>query len=236
MTFAEKVDSYWYFSRRYSQYEVLSSLIDSSIHENSSLSLRAQKALIELDKNRADCQSRIGELKLSSVADCQSCKGRCCDRPSDEYFSAVDFWLGKYVDGRECVYSSEATRKPGYYVRQRLQHIVHEARNKAGRVFRRSRRNAFPIAAIRYQRATRRSPGCQFLGENGCTLSYAERPIRCVIYACPRMQRGLQQPVKTQYMREIGELYRISNSTFQILRAEKGRPKWWVSVLLKVVP
>lgn len=206
------------------------------VEDERTLSSQAQTTLIELNEKRADCQSRIGQLNLSGVTDCQACGGRCCDSPSDEYFSPVDYWLRKYVDGHQCTYSPRAIRKPACYAMQRLKHIARETRNIAAQIFRRRPNKRFPIAAVRYLRAAKQRPGCQFLDQNGCTLPYSDRPIRCVIYACPRMKRGLTPPVRSQYAREIGELYRISIATFHILRNEADRPNRWSSALLRLMP
>lgn len=236
VTVAERVQNYWYFSKRYSQVEIVSSLINSMMQDERSLSLPAQMALRSLNEKRALCQSRIGQLNLSGLADCRACQGRCCDSPSDEYFSPIDYWLRKYVDSHECFYSPRMIETPGYYVRRRLELFARVLGSIPARILGRSSKKGFPVAAIRYQRSAKLRSGCQFLDQSGCSLPYADRPIRCVIYACPRMKRGLKQPARSQYSREIDELYHISIATFRILRGEEGRSGFWSGALLSLVP
>ena len=123
MAIAERIENYWYFSRRYSQFEMLASLIASMIDDEQDVSPGAQLALRRLNERRADCQARIGQLNLSDTADCEACKGLCCVRPEGEYFSPLDYWLRKYADGQGCRYSHDAIEEPGEYARL-AQHII----------------------------------------------------------------------------------------------------------------
>ena len=93
MMISALIHNYWYFSRRYAQFEIVSSLIAAMIEDESTISPQAQMALKELNEKRFKCQERIGSLKLSTVAECHACRGLCCDRASGEYFSPLDYWL-----------------------------------------------------------------------------------------------------------------------------------------------
>ena len=192
--------------------------------------------LRKLNQKRADCQVRIGQINLPRIADCKACDSPCCNLAADEYFSPVDFWLRKYVDGDECDYSRRLIRKPGYYARMRVKHIASVAMAIPKRLFQRLAHGQRPIAEPLEPLTPREGPGCQFHSRNGCALSNRDRPIKCLMYACTRMRRALTRSAKSRYEKEIGELYQISVATFRILRKEVDRPLWLGSALLKFVP
>lgn len=193
----------WHFSRKYRQFQRLSALVLGLLGAERELSQQGREALARLDRERIVCQERIASLNLPAIARCADCAAGCCGEPADHYFTAIDYWLRKYTDNGVRGFSQEPfTPLPKYY-RFRISEAVKRGRGP--------------------KRTTGRGP-CAHLGAAGCSLSHAERPLKCLIYACPGLKRSLYGSTRETYIEEVGKLHRISLEAFNILKEEAGLP------------
>lgn len=209
---------YWDFSRKYNQYSRASDLSHGLVDEDVELSEGAQEALRTLDLKRAAYQETVGNLNLQFLG-CDSCKGSCCDRPPSHYFTSIDYWLAKYGGRNPQAFDAPNPFYLRYYLLSPLRYVADK------------------LSTERQDKAEARSAAsCVLLGESGCTLPHAERPIKCILYACEPMREAMDADTRATYTAAIRGLHEISLETFRILKEEGGYPASYGRRRLTVLP
>jgi len=203
---------FWHFSRKYQQFQRLSSLTLELLDRERELSEQGRAVLVQLDRERARCQERIAALNLPSIAKCNSCATGCCREPAEHYFTVIDFWLRKYTDHKVSTFSQAPFKPLHQYYRSRLAAAL--------------RPRSLDETDMADEAVGKRAP-CAHLGATGCTLPYAERPLKCLIYACPELKRSLDEATRARYIEAVGELHRISLEAFNVLKVEAGFPPFY---------
>lgn len=202
---------FWHFSRRYRLFLRVSSLSHDLLDKKHPVSEQARDALERLNRERIACQQKIAALNLPSFARCYDCKGACCRKPSEHYFTAIDYWLRRHSPNEVMEYAGEGPLPLHRYYRTRF--------NSAWKRL---------LPSSTEQRTARPQEGrCSHLGDHGCRLPYAERPLKCLLYACPGLKRSLDDPTRRAYVEAIKELQQISISTFNVLKLEAGVPPYY---------
>lgn len=214
----KKFRDYWDFSRKYDQYIRASSLVHGMLDPEDELSEKAQHALRKLDKQRAAYQETIGGLNLQSLG-CQTCKGRCCDKQPERYFTAIDYWLAKYGERQTHPFDAPIPFRLRYYLLSPLRYVVDKFS---------------PERATGKKQASEEK--CALLGEEGCMLPYSDRPMKCVVYACEPMRAAIDDATRAAYTEAIQGLRDIALKTFQILKDEAHSPAHYGRVRLTVLP
>lgn len=204
---------YWYFSRKYLQFERVSNLCGGLLGKNDEVSEEARTALRLFDKDRIACQNKIGELDLPSYARCDVCAGECCDKSSEQYFSPIDFWLAKYTSDHAPNYAEQPVKPLHHYFKARVASLP---------------RRLYPSVKIKNEPPLDMPmEKCFHLGERGCKLPHVERPIKCLIYTCPRLKKSMDHGTRLAYREAIKTLYLISLKTFNVLKVEAGLPRYY---------
>jgi Fe-S-cluster containining protein len=212
---SDKLQDYWRYSRKYEQFLTASDLVHDLLDKEHEVSEETQEALRQLEKERVAYQNKIGSLNLQLCAECESCQDVCCDKTPDRYFTPIDYWLAKYSEGNTQSFASPKPFLLRYYLADRFSDLLEK------------------FSPDREAEAPQR---CSHLGENGCDLSYSERPIKCVIYACARMKNSLDARTTAAYTEAIRGLHDISMKTFDLAKGEAGRPAHYGCVKLARLP
>lgn len=202
---------FWHFSRRYRVYQRISSLSHDLLEPEHTLSEQARDALERLNRQRIGCQQRIAALNLPSFARCGDCQGACCREESEHYFTALDYWLRRGTPHHVERFAGKKPLALHHYFGQRL---------FAG--WQRLTGPSSPPVAPQH-----RGTGCAYLTEHGCRLPYAERPLKCLLYACQGLKSSLDEPTRQTYIKTTKELQQISRDTFNVLKQEAGRPPYY---------
>ena len=171
----KNLKDFWHFSRRYRQFQRVSSLTQGLLDQDHEVSEETRKELDRLNRDRITWHNKIAQLDLPSLADCGTCNGACCQKPSEHYFTAIDYWLRRYTPHELHGFALQRVRPLHDYYRIRIKKVwprVAPATGKEG---------APPPTD---------GTGCSHLGEAGCQLPHVERPLKCVIYACPGLKRS----------------------------------------------
>lgn len=208
------IQDFWHFSRRYRQFQMVSSLTADLLDRDHEVSEQARQALARLNEQRVACHAKIARLNLPSFANCGVCRGACCREPSDHYFTAIDFWLRKYTPGQVKGYRVIQAKPLHHYFQGRIRSAL--TRLHPGLSHKRE-------GSAALEPDTR----CAHLGENGCRLPHAERPVKCLIYACPGLKRSMDEATRLVYLEAVRELQQISVETFQVLKIEAGLPRYY---------
>ena len=87
--------TYFQYSRRRAQFDTLFALSQNLLNEDRVLSGNSKKTINLLNNHRINSQNLLGQLFLRVSSVCKECKGECCQKPFEKYFTAVDFWLRK---------------------------------------------------------------------------------------------------------------------------------------------
>lgn len=211
---------FWHFSRRYRQFQRISALTQGIMDKDHEVSEPTRGALQKLNGNRIKCQERIAGLDLPSFAGCRSCQGACCGEPAEHYFTAIDFWLRKYSQKQVAAFSEQPLQPLPAYYRLRIESALGLGKPRTTAQGSHSRQGS----------------RCAHLGERGCLLPHAERPLQCLIYACPSLKQSLDQATRLAYLESVRELVGISLATFNALKCEAGFPPYYglASLLLTV--
>lgn len=212
------LEDFWHLSRSYRLFQRISSLSHDLLDKDHTVSERTRDALEKLNRERIACQQRIAVLDLPSFARCGDCQGACCREPSEHYFTAIDYWLRRHTPHEVRRYAAEGAVPLHLYYRERIG-------SACKRLLPRSTQ----------EQPAPRPPGsrCSHLGDHGCLLPHAERPLKCLIYACPALKKSLDEPTREAYIKAIKELRKISVSTFNVLKVEAGaRPYYGIPSLL----
>jgi Fe-S-cluster containining protein len=209
---AKELHDFWHFSRRYRQFQRISALTQGILDRDHEVSGPTRKALQRLNANRISCHERIARLDLPSFAGCQSCRGACCGEPAEHYFTAVDFWLRKYSHKQVTAFSEQPLQPIPAYYRLRIESALAGLKK--------------PATAAQASHL-RKGGSCAHLGERGCLLPHAERPLKCLIYACPSLKESLDQETRRAYIESVRELLGISLATFNALKCEAGLPPYY---------
>ncbi|QWV97997.1 hypothetical protein KP005_01495 [Geomonas nitrogeniifigens] len=202
------LQDFWHFSRPYRLFQRVAGLSHDLLDRDHDLSPPARKALEQLNRKRVACQLRIAALDLPSYARCDRCQGACCREPAERYFTAIDYWLRCHTGSRVAAYAGQGAPPLAAYLRIRL-----------GAAWRR-------LAPAPPGEPAAQTPAirCAHLGPRGCLLPHAERPLRCLIYACVELKSSLDEQARKRYIAAIKELQQISIGTFNVLKQEAGLP------------
>lgn len=213
---------FWYFSRIYTQFEKVSNFSIRLLDKKDEVSEETQVALKRLYKKMIVYKIKIGKLNLQLFADCKNCNTGCCNELSDRYFTPIDFWLSKYGSCNEYDYADRQIKKFHDYFKIRFASLW---------------RCADSLVKFNKPAPLNIPSGkCCHLGKNGCSLPHHERPIKCLIYACPRLKKSLSYATRLAYKEAIKDLYVISLQTFNVLKAEAGLPSYYGYVTLYFTP
>jgi Fe-S-cluster containining protein len=207
-----ELEDFWHFSRRYRLYQTISGLSHDLLDREHPLSEPAREALERLNGKRIACQQKIAALNLPSFARCGDCQGACCREPSEHYFTALDYWLRRGTPHYVETFAGQKPLALHRFVGLRL--IAGWQRLTAP--------SPPPVAQVQ-----RRGTACSHLGEHGCRLSYPERPLKCLIFACQGLKSSLDASTRETYIQAIKELQQISRETFDVLKQEAGRPPYY---------
>ncbi len=206
--FTEIIYEYWYFSRRNAQFDKLFYLSQNLLSREHLLSNDAQRIIKQLNERRVNIQKMIGRYNLSLSSVCEECDGKCCKDSIEYYFTAIDYWLRKFTSNPIINFSLSLT-KPWFHS------IIRIIKNLSLRILR-----IYP---------REKDPGlkkdCDCLGNHGCKLSFADRPIKCLVWTCYKLKQAMGEQTKIEYGRLINELYFVSCDTFDILKKEAGISK-----------
>jgi Fe-S-cluster containining protein len=203
------LEDFWDFSRRYRLFQRISSLSHELLDKDHTVSERSRDALERLNRERIACQQKIAGLDLPSFARCADCKGACCRKPSEHYFTAIDYWLRRHTPHEVQGYAGGGAVPLHCYFRDRIGTAC---------------KRLLPPSAQDPPPPPPQDCRCSHLGDHGCRLPHAERPLKCLIYACPDLKRSLDHPTRRAYIKEIKELQQIAISTFNVLKHEAGVP------------
>ncbi|MBJ6799463.1 hypothetical protein [Geomonas propionica] len=197
-----------HFSRPYRLFQRVASLSHDLLDQDHDLSPQAREALEKLNRDRVACQLGIAALDLPSYARCDRCQGACCRESAENYFTAIDYWLRRHTDSRVSGYAGQAAPPLAAYLCMRL-----------GAAWRRFEPERTIVPAARPPAAH-----CAHLGPRGCLLPHAERPLKCLIYACSGLKGSLDEQARSRYVAAIHELQQVSIGTFNVLKREAGLP------------
>ncbi|WP_224961491.1 hypothetical protein [Geomonas subterranea] len=211
------LQDFWHFSRPYRLFQRVSSLSHHLLDKDHELSQRARESLDRLNRDRIACQTRIAALNLPGLARCFDCRGACCHEPSERYFTVIDYWLRRHTPDEVQRYAPRSAPPLHLYYGARL----------ASALLRKP--TAAPVPPTPDEPQLSR---CSHLGDRGCLLSAAQRPLKCLFYACPGMRKALDEPTRRAYIDEVRELQRISITTFDVLKLEAGVPSHYGAVSL----
>lgn len=203
---------YWHFSRKYNQFLRVASLSVPLASQETRISEETRAILAELNEQKERCHARIGELNLPSLAACESCSKGCCNNSSPYYFTPIDFWLSKYGSSSDAPDFGRVAPEP--------LHRYFHARVKS------MSRRLVPQGSLDHppEPGAEQPEKCRYLGEDGCHLPHEERPIKCVLYACPRLKESMDEATRAAYREAIGDLLDISLKAFNVMKAEAGLP------------
>ncbi len=216
------IQDYWCFSRRCVQFDKVSNLSLGLLDKEYEVSEDARNTLRQLNRDRIACQIKIGNLNLSSFAQCDICNGKCCDKSSDYYFTPIDFWLTKYSSFDVQSYLDDSKKPLQFYFKNRFKPLWVRVN---------------PLVKIEnHVKINVPKKGCSHLGDDGCKLPYFNRPIKCVIYACPRLKQSMSDVTRVAYIKAIKDLYSISVETFNVIKAEAGFPSYYGRMSLILTP
>lgn len=198
---------FWHFSRKYMQFLILANMSMGLLHKEHELSEVAREHLTQLCRDKVRCQARIGALQLPLLAECHNCRQGCCNNSSEYYFTPIDFWLARHGSSNVHPFGLHPAKPLHHFLKMRLKSLA-------------------PRRAIFWSGGTTGGTGspCRHLGEGGCMLPHAERPIKCHMYACSRLKRSMDQETRDAYKETVRELFGISVRTFNILKAEAKLP------------
>ena len=207
------LQDFWHFSRRYKQFKRVSSLSLGLLDKDHQISEEAQNALKKLNSDRIACHNKIAGLDLPSAANCGICNGACCNEPSNHYFTAIDFWLRKSPPDKVHTFAQDPPKPLRHYYKIGI-------------------KSAWDRVTLspKMERAAQTGPPetrCAHHGANGCQLPHVERPVKCLIYACPGMKKSMNEATRLTYMEAVKELHQISLQTFNVLKVEAGLPPYY---------
>jgi hypothetical protein len=205
---------YLYMSRRYTQIRRVMLLSDDLVSTHTLSKVAVLTRLRELNASRQAVHEGIGELNSSCSAICADC-GLCCLGNYDHY-SSVDYAMRV---------SSEAP----------LQSYAPET--AAGLSFRRlllERCDSVVRRVTDLQFGKENRTGCMWLQQNGCVLSVADRPIRCVAFTCGVFRSKLDNIHKREYALLLGKLYKIVCQTYSTIWIGSQRDRWIQESWLKL--
>jgi hypothetical protein len=203
--------SYVKFARRFAQIRRIFYLSQALLMPECEISEKTKEDLVLLNNKRRNVQERAGEINSLLSKVCYECKGYCCLR-SYEHYTVLEYWLRKYTSSPLQSYSNELLEPILIYLfRYRLNLNI-------------------------YKRPRILQNGCPYLGDNGCSITVSERPIKCIAFTCRTLRKAMNKQVKSEYAKILKELYFICYDTFGILKREAGIPLSYGRLSLILTP
>lgn len=193
---------YKHFIRRYSQLVRVFYLSQGVLRKESEISKDSQLLLGDLNERSKDLKEKVQFYDGTLVAICAECRGKCC-RGSYDHFTAIDYWLKKYSKKPLPGYGDELGT-PWYVV------LLKER---------------FGMSA--FSEVSSHGYGCPNLGDYGCKLEMKQRPIKCVVFTCRRFRNSMKHEEREIYAGVIRNLLKVSLATFDVLKKERGLPRWF---------